>query len=134
MQCSGTVSAVLNLQNLAEDWTIGSTGCYDAASLARLQSTLRYDFRAVADGNCDTCLNLLVHPAVRQQLTSETLRADASALGKLMADHTQVPPAAVLCTYPVCLCESCAYDTVCRHGVTLAGILKTMLGSAEEAA
>lgn len=78
------------LQNLAEDWSKGSTGCYDAASLARLQSTLQYDFEAVATGNCDLCLNLPIADAFREQLISETLRADAHSLGKLMADHTQV--------------------------------------------
>lgn len=78
------------LQNLADDWRIGSTGCYDAVSLAKLQSTLKSDFRAVADGNSDTCLNLPIAQDIRDQLTQETLRADAYALGKLMADHTQV--------------------------------------------
>ncbi|KAL3147128.1 hypothetical protein ABBQ38_015085 [Trebouxia sp. C0009 RCD-2024] len=84
------------LQNLAEDWSNGSTGCYDAVSLARLQSTLKYDFKAVATGNCDLCLNLPIADALRNQLISETLRADADSLGKLMADHTQADWRAVL--------------------------------------
>lgn len=78
------------LQNLAEDWRTGSTGCYDAVSLARLQCTLKYDFKAVATGNCDLCLNLPIADGYRDQLIHETLQADAQSLGKLMADHTQV--------------------------------------------
>ena len=75
---------------MAEDWRIGSTGCYDTESLTKLQSTLKSDFKAVADGNSNTCLNLSIAQAIQDQLTAETLRADAHALGKLMADHTQV--------------------------------------------
>lgn len=36
------------LQNNAEDWTLGSRGCYDAASLARLQCSLMHDLHAAA--------------------------------------------------------------------------------------
>ena len=75
---------------MAEDWNTGSTGCFDAVSLARLQCTLKYDFNAIATGNCDLCLNLPVADVVKNQLVQETLRADAHSLGKLMADHTQV--------------------------------------------
>jgi len=78
------------MQNLAEDWNLGSTGCYDAVSLARLQMTLKYDFRAVALGNNDACLSQPIPQKTTEHLISETLKADASALGKLMADHTQV--------------------------------------------
>ena len=78
------------MQNLAEDWNLGSTGCYDAVSLARLQTTLKYDFRAVALGNNDACLSQAIQQKITDHLISETLKADASALGKLMADHTQV--------------------------------------------
>ncbi len=78
------------MQNLAEDWNLGSTGCYDAVSLARLQTTLKYDFRAVALGNNDACLSQPIAQKTTEHLISETLKADASALGKLMADHTQV--------------------------------------------
>ncbi|DBA80338.1 TPA: hypothetical protein ACH3X2_007283 [Trebouxia sp. C0005] len=84
------------LQNLAEDWNLGSTGCYDAVSLARLQTTLKYDFRAVALGNNDACLNQPVPQKTTEHLISETLKADASALGKLMADHTQADWRSVL--------------------------------------
>ena len=78
------------MQNLAEDWNLGSTGCYDAVSLARLQTTLKYDFRAVALGNNDACLSQSIPQKTTEHLILETLKADASALGKLMADHTQV--------------------------------------------
>lgn len=75
---------------MAEDWTLGSTGCYDAVSLARLQSTLKYDFKAVALGNNDVCLSQPISPGSIDHLVGETLKADANSLGKLMADHTQV--------------------------------------------
>jgi hypothetical protein len=38
------------LQNRAEDWSCGSKGCYDIASLAQLQSALRQDMAAFAQG------------------------------------------------------------------------------------
>ena len=78
------------MQNLAEDWNLGSTGCYDAVSLARLQTTLKYDFRAVVLGNNDACLSQPILQNITEHLISETLKADAFALGKLMSDHTQV--------------------------------------------
>lgn len=87
------LSACLNvckLQNLAEDWNLGSKGCYDAVSLTRLQSTLKYDFKAVAEGNCQSCLSQPLAAELQECLLSETLKADSSSLGKLMADHTQV--------------------------------------------
>ncbi|DBA84639.1 TPA: hypothetical protein ACH3X1_006002 [Trebouxia sp. C0004] len=84
------------LQNLAEDWNLGSTGCYDAVSLARLQTTLKYDFRGVALGNNDACLSQHIPQKATEHLISETLKADASALGKLMADHTQADWRSVL--------------------------------------
>lgn len=85
-----TCKALQLMQNLAEDWSTCSTGCYDAVSLARLQGTLKYDFKSVATGNCDLCLNVPIADGFRNQLIQETLRADAHSLGKLMADHTQV--------------------------------------------
>ena len=45
------------LQNLAEDWRLGSKGCYDAVSLTRLQALLKYDFMAFTKGNCKGCLS-----------------------------------------------------------------------------
>lgn len=93
------------MQNLAEDWNLGSTGCYDAVSLARLQTTLKYDFRAVALGNNDACLSQPVPQKTTEHLISETLKADASALGKLMADHTQVRVACQMSTLLPPLCQ-----------------------------
>lgn len=78
------------LQNRAEDWNLGSHGCYDAVSLARLQCTLKYDFNAVAQGNMSSCLSSPLRPEVATALQAETLRADPEALGRLMADHTQL--------------------------------------------
>ena len=36
------------LQNQADDWKLGSRGCYDAASLAKLQCKLELDFPSIA--------------------------------------------------------------------------------------
>jgi len=36
-------------QNQTEDWKLGSKGCYDAASLAKLQCKLELDFPSVAE-------------------------------------------------------------------------------------
>lgn len=38
----------MQVQDRAEDWSLGSRGCYDAVSLTRLQMQLRYDFQGVA--------------------------------------------------------------------------------------
>jgi hypothetical protein len=46
MQVPG--SAWMQVQDRAEDWSLGSRGCYDAVSLTRLQMQLRYDFEGVA--------------------------------------------------------------------------------------
>ena len=75
---------------MAEDWDCGSKGCYDAVSLARLQTTLKYDFKAIANGNNKTCLSQPLADDILDHLLSETYKADAQSLGKLMADHTQV--------------------------------------------
>ena len=78
------------LQNTAPDWRLGSKGCYDAASLARLQTTLDLNFEAVAQGNITGCLSRPLGHGMEEALKAETLRADPAALGRLMADHTQV--------------------------------------------
>jgi pimeloyl-ACP methyl ester carboxylesterase len=76
------------LQNRAPDWELGSRGCYDAASLAALQAELDRGLQGIADGNEAGCLALPVPSAVRDVLRAETLRCDAGALGRLMANHT----------------------------------------------
>lgn len=47
-------------QNLAEDWTLGSKGCYDVASLTRCQMQLRYDFLTVAQASAAAACT--IHP------------------------------------------------------------------------
>ena len=78
------------LQNVAPDWKLGSKGCYDVATLARLQTLLDVKFEAVAEGNLKGCLSRPLGPGMEEALKAETLRADPDALGRLMADHTQV--------------------------------------------
>lgn len=38
------------LQNVSHDWKLGSKGCYDIASLTRMQCALEQDFPAFARG------------------------------------------------------------------------------------
>ena len=52
--------------------------------------TLKLDFESVADGNLTGCLSRPIRPDVLAALKAETMRADPIALGKIMADHTQV--------------------------------------------
>lgn len=78
------------LQNRVPGWDLGSKGCYDEATLRALQATLERDLAAVADGNAEGCLSLPLPADVLAVLRSETLRCDPSALGELMADHTQL--------------------------------------------
>jgi len=76
------------LQNRAEDWALGSRGCFDGPSLAALQAALRADMGAFADANAACCLSLPIPAATAALLKAETLRCNAQALGELMADHT----------------------------------------------
>lgn len=78
------------LQWHTEEWKLGSTGCYDTESLVRLQCALKYQFHAVAQGNCAACLAVPLGKQAEQVLVEETLRCDPLALGKLMADHAQL--------------------------------------------
>jgi len=78
------------LQNRAEDWDLGSKGCYDMVSLTRLQQKLRYDFMAFTKANVYGCLSNPIDPAYARLLMSETMRADPVCLSALMADHTQL--------------------------------------------
>eukprot|EP00892_Ulva_mutabilis_P007942 jgi/Ulvmu1/551/UM001_0559.1 len=78
------------LQNLTHDWKLGSKGCYDIASLTRMQCALESDFPAFAKGGCDACTSLPIAPDVQELLVSETLKCNPSHLASLMADHTQL--------------------------------------------
>ena len=77
------------LQNRAPGWDLGSKGCYDGPTLARLQAAVRGDAAAFAAGNADACLARPIHPGLDALLAAETGRADKEALALLMADHTQ---------------------------------------------
>ena len=80
------------LQNNAEDWKLGNLSCYDATCVARLQTKLKIDFRSIAEGTPRDCLTQKVPSEFEALLVAETLKADPDALGRLMADHTQVKP------------------------------------------
>ena len=68
------------------DWSHGSKGIYDAASLANIQRAL-LDMDAFAEGNAQCCLTLPLPAPLFATLKSETLKCSAEALGKIMADH-----------------------------------------------
>ena len=90
-QTAATCDCILCLpQNRAEDWNLGSHGCYDAVSLARLQCTLRYDFNAVAQGGRQAAIciaDCCVGPGLHQVQHAE--RPDhASTQHQLMSDQT----------------------------------------------
>ena len=68
------------------DWTLGSKGIYDAASLARIQAAV-LDLDSFADGNAECCLSKPPSSEVMVKLKSETLRCVPAHLGALMADH-----------------------------------------------
>ncbi|KAG7668461.1 hypothetical protein Ndes2526B_g03909 [Nannochloris sp. 'desiccata'] len=76
------------LQNIAIDWKAGSTGCYDTASLTRLQCRLLTDFKGFAKDNALFCAGPGIAPDAMKVLENETLRANPVALAALMADHT----------------------------------------------
>lgn len=76
------------LQNRAEDWSLGSKGCYDVVSLTRLQQLLKYDFMGFTKGNAESCLSNPIDPAYSRLLMAETMKADPVMLSTLMADHT----------------------------------------------
>lgn len=78
------------LQNITEDWKAGSTGCYDIASLTRLQCRLLTDFKGFARDNAIFCSAPSVPDDVLNVLEHETLRSDPQGLAKLMADHTAI--------------------------------------------
>ena len=76
------------LQNIAIDWKAGSTGCYDVASLTRLQCRVLADFKGFAHDNAVFCSGPGITREMVRVLESETLRASPVALAAVMADHT----------------------------------------------
>jgi hypothetical protein len=56
------------LQNRAADWTLGSKGCYNEATLQQLQQQLAADITKIADGNAEGCLSLPVPAEVLAEL------------------------------------------------------------------
>ena len=76
------------LQNTAPDWKGGSTGCYDIASLTRLQCRLMEDFKGFAKDNAVFCSSPAIPDDCLRVLEAETLRASNVALAAIMADHT----------------------------------------------
>ena len=61
-------------QNRAEDWTLGSHGCYDVASLTRTQMQLRYDFTSVAQARPPPAVCFPAHNQDQAQITSRQWR------------------------------------------------------------
>jgi len=83
------------LQNRAEGWSLGSTGCYDAETLRALQHALAKDMGAFAEGNAEACFSqsttwMQAHPDTLALLGAETRRCRPAVLAALMADHTQL--------------------------------------------
>lgn len=78
------------LQWVTAEWKCGSNGCYDVASLTRLQCKVETDFAGFAKENAATCASLPLPPATAKALEAETLKADPKALALLMADHAQL--------------------------------------------
>eukprot|EP00854_Cymbomonas_tetramitiformis_P005001 gene5001-6091_t len=69
------------LQFYASDWKLGSNA---------LRMMLKYDFDAFAKGTAEGCMQRPPTKDTAAFLISETKKADASFLGALMADHTQL--------------------------------------------
>jgi len=88
------------LQAKRPDWNYGSKGLPDDFFLYGLQKGLREDMAAFARGNADCCLTKTIPEDVSALLTSETLKCDGVALGKLMGDHTNLDHRDTLSTIP----------------------------------
>lgn len=101
------------LQNNAEDWKLGNLSCYDAACVARLQTKLRMDFRGIAEGTLRDCLAGNLPSNFEAMLVAETLKADPEALGRLMADHTQVKTGGYLLYNLLGVAAHCGIDGGC---------------------
>ena len=68
------------------DWSLGSKGIFDSASLARIQAAVQ-DLDAFADGNAECCLTKPPAAEVLALLKRETQRCVPEHLAKLVADH-----------------------------------------------
>jgi non-heme chloroperoxidase len=89
------------LQNTAIDWKAGSTGCYDTASLTRLQCRVLADFTGFARDKAVFCAGPGIGREALKVLEAETLRASPGALAALMADHTALDWRPILPTIKV---------------------------------
>ncbi|CAK4079388.1 unnamed protein product [Aphanomyces euteiches] len=79
------------LQNRRPDWPLHGYGCYDEASLQKVEATVASSLAEVASGNLDSCLVRTDVPSeILSVLESEVLRANQTGLATLMRDHTQL--------------------------------------------
>jgi pimeloyl-ACP methyl ester carboxylesterase len=78
------------LQNRAPGWTLGSKGCYDAATLAGLREALQGGMKEFAAGNVEACATLPLDEGLLAKLEEDTCKCQPTQLGDLMADHTQL--------------------------------------------
>ena len=78
------------LQNRSPGWTLGSKGCYDAATLAGLREALQGGMKKFAAGNVEACATLPLDEGLLAKLEEDTCKCQPMQLGDLMADHTQV--------------------------------------------
>jgi len=69
------------------DWTYGSKGIFDEASLARIQQALHSSMETFAAGNAECCLSHPLAAPLDALLARETLLCDPDHLARLMADH-----------------------------------------------
>lgn len=74
-------------QWIFSDWSFGSKGIYDPASLAKIQGALFAGMDSFAKGNAECCLSHTLPGPLMELLAQETLRCDPEHLARLMADH-----------------------------------------------
>ena len=74
-------------QWMFSDWSFGSKGIYDPASLAKIQGALFAGMEGLAKGNAECCLSHILPGPLMELLAQETLRCDPDHLARLMADH-----------------------------------------------
>ena len=80
------------LQNMRDDWCLGSTGCFDEASLKNLQRAVLKgpDLSEFADGNERACLAEGSSFKCEKEVKECTMGCKPEALAELMADHTNL--------------------------------------------